>query len=164
MRKSEMCEQWKQQWYPVPQSSLFLCSGTITVAPSGVLPSLVHLCVSPVVFSRAPAMAAKRWQWADAASEKRGAPRHLCHPIFGFFCFSSSSTSNITAWSYNTRSPSLHWAPAAFQPLAAVKAGAGWTYAGSVVCGGTWHGNLAGAVSSCCYWLVMLLRSTKNII
>lgn len=157
MRKSDMCEQWKQQqWYLVPQSSHFLCSGTITVAPSRGLPSLVHLCVSPVVFSRAPAMAAKRWEWSDAASEKWGAPRHLCHPIFGFFCF-SSSTSNITAWSYNTRSPNLHWAPAAFQPLAAVKAGAGWTYAGGVVCGGTWHGNLAGAVSSCCcYRLVML--------
>lgn len=155
MRKSETCEQWKQQQrYPIPQSSRFLCNATIIVAPSGVLPSLVHLCVSPVVFSRAPAVAAKRWEWADAASEKRGAPRHLCHPIFGFFCFSSSST--ITAWSYNTRSPSLHWAPAAFQPLAAVKAGAGWTYAGSVVCGGTWHGNLAGAVSSCCYWLIVL--------
>lgn len=40
MRKSETCEQWKlltrerqQQGYPVPQSSRFLCSGTINVAP-----------------------------------------------------------------------------------------------------------------------------------
>lgn len=146
------------EWQSVRQSSNFLCNGTINVAPSGVLPSLVHLCVGPVVFSRAPAVAAKRWEWADAASEERGAPRHLCHSIFSFFCF-ASPTSTITPWSCNNRSPSLdalYWAPAAFQSLAAVKAGAGRANAGGVVCGGTWDRNLAGAVPSCRYRFIVL--------
>lgn len=93
-------------------------------------------------------MAAKRRKRADAVPEERAAPRHLCHSVFGFFCFSSSSSS----WSSGNRGPSLdalHWAPATFQPLAALEAGAGWTHAGGVICGGAGDGDLAGAVSSC---------------
>lgn len=140
--------------------------------PFPVSPPLVHLCVSSVVLSRTPAVAAKRRQRANAIPEETGAPRHLCHSVFGFFFsfsrYSSSSSSapssTTTVQSCSNSSPSLdalHWAPAAFQALAALETGAGWTNTSCVVCGGTGDGNLAGTVS--CYWFIVLQTSKKYI-
>lgn len=131
----------------------------------GASPSLVHLSAPPAVFARTPAVAAKRRERADAASEERGASRHLRQSVFGFLRFSSSSTSSPRAC--GSRSPSLdalHWAPAAFQPLAALEAGAGGTDAGRVVCGGTGDGDLAGAVSSARYRLILLWTANTYIL
>lgn len=110
-------------------------------------------------------MAAKRRQGADAASEERGASRHLRQSIFGFLRFSSAAAA--TPRPCDNRSPSLdalHWAPAGFQSLAALKAGAGWTNTGRVVCGGTRDGDLAGAVSSCCYRFIVLWTSNTYMV
>lgn len=139
------------------------------LVPFSVSPPLVHLCVSSVVLSRTPAVAAKRRHGADAIPEETGAPWHLCNSVFGlFFSFShypSQSTTITTVQSCTDSSSSLNalnWAPAAFQALAAVKTGAGWANTGCVICGGTGDGNLAGAVSSC-YWLIALQTSKKYI-
>lgn len=59
------------------------------LVPVPVSPPLVHLCFSSVILSRTPAVAAERRQGADAVPEQTGAPRHLCHSVFGlFFSFS----------------------------------------------------------------------------
>lgn len=124
-------------------------------------PPLVHLCVSSVVLSRTPAVAAERRQRTVAVPQEAGALRHLRHSVFGlFFSFSASAstTAAATVQSCSDSSPNLdalHWAPDAFQALAALEAGAGWTDAGCVVRGGTGDRDLAGAVSSG-YWFIVL--------
>lgn len=122
--------------------------------PHRASPPLVHLWVPPVVFPRTPAVAAQRRQRADAASEERVPSRHLRQSIFGFLRLSSPPPRGC-----DERSPSLdalHWAPAAFQALAALEAGAGGANAGRVVGGRAGDGDLAGAVSSCCYRFILL--------
>lgn len=125
------------------------------LVPFSDSPPLVHLCVSSVVLSRTPAVAAKRRQGADAIPKETWTPWHLCNSIFGlFFSFSHNPSSPTTTTVQSCTDSSsglnaLHWAPAAFQALAALETGAGRTNTGCVVCGGTGDGNLAGAISSC---------------
>lgn len=113
-------------------------------------------------------MAAKRRQGADTVPEEAGAPWHLCHSVFGlFFSFTRcSSSSSTTVRSCSDSSPSLDtflWAPATFRALAPLRTGASRTNTGSVVCGGAGDGNLAGAVSSS-HWFIILKTSKKYIL
>lgn len=137
--------------------------------PSTFSPPLIHLCVPPVVLSWTPAVATKRRQGALRVSEECGPPWYLCHSVFGLlFSFSSSTTSTTTTTTVKScigSSPSLdtlQWAPTAFQALASLKTGAGWTNTGCVVRGGTGDGNLTGTVSSC-YTFIVLQTFEKYI-
>lgn len=107
-------------------------------------------------------MAAKRRQGADAVPEETGAPRHLCHSVFGlFFGFSRSSTTCTVCSDGSPSLDALLWAPTAAQALAVLGTGAGWADAGGVVCGGAGDGNLTGTVSSC-HWFI-ILQTSQNI-
>lgn len=114
-------------------------------------------------------MAAERREGAAAVAQQAGALRHLRHSVFGLFFSFSSSSSASTSTSTAVRSGSdgspnpvaLHWAPDAFQALAALETGAGWADAGCVVGGGAGDGDLAGAVSSC-HWFIVLQRKRSK--
>lgn len=125
--------------------------------PLVVLPPLVHLCVPTVVLARAPAMAAKRREGAVAVPQQAGALRHLRHSVLGLFLsLSTSASTAVRSGSDGSPDPvALHWAPDAFQALAAFETGAGRADAGCVVRGGAGDGDLTRAVASC-YWFIVL--------
>lgn len=125
--------------------------------PLVVLPPLVHLCVPTVVLARTPAVAAKRREGAVAVPQQAGALWHLWNSVFGlFFSLSTSASTAVRSRSDGSPNPvALHWAPDAFQALAALETGAGRADAGCVIRGGAWDGDLTQAVSSC-HWFIVL--------